>query len=95
MSVHHPPDFLTAVLQPTSATAAGDDGLNVEAGTSTTPVSIYRGDDHEHAPTPRSNDTQRPFVTLTFAQSLDAKIAGPQGKQLALSGKESMVMTHW
>ncbi|EPT03508.1 hypothetical protein FOMPIDRAFT_127947 [Fomitopsis schrenkii] len=36
-----------------------------------------------------------PYVTLTFAQSLDAKIAGQGGKQLALSGKESMVMTHW
>lgn len=37
----------------------------------------------------------RPNVTLTFAQSLDAKIAGKNGKQLILSGKESMVMTHW
>jgi 2,5-diamino-6-(ribosylamino)-4(3H)-pyrimidinone 5'-phosphate reductase len=37
----------------------------------------------------------RPFVTLTFAQSLDGKIAGAGGKQLALSGHESMVMTHW
>ena len=37
----------------------------------------------------------RPYVTLTFAQSLDAKIAGANGKQLILSGKESMIMTHW
>ncbi|CAK5280718.1 unnamed protein product [Mycena citricolor] len=37
----------------------------------------------------------RPRVTLTFAQSLDAKIAGALGAQLILSGKESMVMTHW
>ncbi|EIN13893.1 hypothetical protein PUNSTDRAFT_56735 [Punctularia strigosozonata HHB-11173 SS5] len=37
----------------------------------------------------------RPWVTLTFAQSLDAKIAGVGGKQLILSGKQSMVMTHW
>ena len=37
----------------------------------------------------------RPLVTLTFAQSLDAKIAGINGQQLILSGKESMVMTHW
>ncbi|SRR6266550_313712 len=37
----------------------------------------------------------RPFVTLTFAQSLDAKIAGSGGQQLALSGSESMLMTHW
>lgn len=34
-------------------------------------------------------------VTLTFAQSVDAKIAGPDGQQLILSGKESMLMTHW
>ncbi|TFK56816.1 bacterial bifunctional deaminase-reductase [Heliocybe sulcata] len=38
---------------------------------------------------------KRPHVTLTFAQSLDAKIAGPGGRQVALSGKESMIMTHW
>ncbi|KAJ3830778.1 dihydrofolate reductase-like domain-containing protein [Lentinula raphanica] len=42
-----------------------------------------------------SAEQSRPFVTLTFAQSLDAKIAGRGGKQLILSGKESMVMTHW
>ncbi|EIW86954.1 bacterial bifunctional deaminase-reductase, partial [Coniophora puteana RWD-64-598 SS2] len=37
----------------------------------------------------------RPRVTLTFAQSLDGKIAGAGGAQLALSGSESMLMTHW
>ena len=37
----------------------------------------------------------RPHVTLTFAQSLDAKIAGAGGAQLILSGRESMIMTHW
>ncbi|KAG9314141.1 dihydrofolate reductase-like domain-containing protein [Chiua virens] len=36
-----------------------------------------------------------PSVTLTFAQSLDGKIAGSNGKQLILSGAESMLMTHW
>ena len=36
----------------------------------------------------------KPFITLTYAQSLDAKIAGKAGKQLILSGKESMAMTH-
>ena len=39
-------------------------------------------------------DPGRPHVTLTFAQSVDGKIAGVGGKQLILSGKESMVMTH-
>ncbi|KDN52709.1 bacterial bifunctional deaminase-reductase, partial [Tilletiaria anomala UBC 951] len=36
----------------------------------------------------------RPRVTLTFAQSLDGKIAGEHGKQVAISGKESLKMTH-
>ncbi|KAF9439133.1 2,5-diamino-6-(ribosylamino)-4(3H)-pyrimidinone 5'-phosphate reductase [Entomortierella beljakovae] len=37
---------------------------------------------------------ESPHVTLTFAQSLDGKIAGSQGKQLILSGPESMKATH-
>ena len=41
------------------------------------------------------SDSTRPYVTLTFAQSIDAKIAGAGGKQLILSGEESMRMTHW
>ncbi|KAF8560125.1 bacterial bifunctional deaminase-reductase [Imleria badia] len=36
-----------------------------------------------------------PSVTLTFAQSLDGKIAGSKGRQLILSGADSMLMTHW
>ncbi|RKP39511.1 dihydrofolate reductase-like domain-containing protein, partial [Dimargaris cristalligena] len=35
-----------------------------------------------------------PSVTLTYAQSLDGKIAGPRGQQLILSGPQSMAMTH-
>ncbi|KAG8858870.1 2,5-diamino-6-(ribosylamino)-4(3H)-pyrimidinone 5'-phosphate reductase [Serendipita sp. 411] len=35
------------------------------------------------------------WTTLTFAQSLDGKIAGINGQQIILSGKESMFMTHW
>ncbi|KAG8817784.1 2,5-diamino-6-(ribosylamino)-4(3H)-pyrimidinone 5'-phosphate reductase [Serendipita sp. 399] len=34
------------------------------------------------------------WTTLTFAQSLDGKIAGVNGQQLILSGTESMIMTH-
>ncbi|CAD6926232.1 unnamed protein product [Tilletia caries] len=41
-----------------------------------------------------SAEVLKPCVTLTFAQSLDAKIAGVGGKQLILSGEESMLMTH-
>ncbi|BGO96884.1 hypothetical protein RTG_00327 [Rhodotorula toruloides ATCC 204091] len=37
---------------------------------------------------------EKPFVTLTYAQSLDGKIAGKGGKQLLLSGQESMTLTH-
>lgn len=36
----------------------------------------------------------KPLVTLTYAQSLDAKIAGKGGKQVQLSGNESAAMTH-
>lgn len=58
--------------------------------------SIYHRDrDESTLPSPASPSPYRPFVTLTFAQSLDAKIAGVGGKQLILSGKESMIMTHW
>jgi 2,5-diamino-6-(ribosylamino)-4(3H)-pyrimidinone 5'-phosphate reductase len=39
--------------------------------------------------------SHRPFVTLTYAQSLDGKISGKEGSgQLILSGKESKQMTH-
>jgi 3,4-dihydroxy 2-butanone 4-phosphate synthase/GTP cyclohydrolase II len=36
----------------------------------------------------------RPFVTLSYAQSLDGCIAGRPGQQLALSGHQSLVLTH-
>ncbi|KAF8640431.1 hypothetical protein AX17_000096 [Amanita inopinata Kibby_2008] len=42
------------------------------------------------SPPPQS----RPLLTLTFAQSLDAKIAGAHSQQLILSGNDSMLMTH-
>ncbi|KAF9577150.1 2,5-diamino-6-(ribosylamino)-4(3H)-pyrimidinone 5'-phosphate reductase [Lunasporangiospora selenospora] len=41
-----------------------------------------------------SGNQSTPFVTLTFAQSLDGKIAGTGGQQLILSGPESMKATH-
>ncbi|WWD08437.1 hypothetical protein V865_006549 [Kwoniella europaea PYCC6329] len=42
-----------------------------------------------------SATTSRPHITLTWAQSLDSKIAGPGGQRVILSGPESMLMTHW
>lgn len=36
----------------------------------------------------------KPFVTLTYAQSLDGKIAAQGGTQLQLSGPDSMRLTH-
>jgi riboflavin-specific deaminase-like protein len=39
-------------------------------------------------------DQSKPRVTLTYAQSKDGKIAGPGKKMVALSGQESMIMTH-
>ena len=38
--------------------------------------------------------TNRPFVTLTYAQSLDGSIATADGAPLAISGDESLSMTH-
>ncbi len=42
----------------------------------------------------RKDDRRPERITLTWAQSLDAKIAGPNGAQVAISGKESLIMTH-
>ncbi len=36
----------------------------------------------------------RPFVLLTYAQSLDGSIAGPRRERIRLSGPESMELTH-
>jgi GTP cyclohydrolase II len=38
--------------------------------------------------------TNRPFVTLSYAQSLDGCISARAGEPLALSGSESLVLTH-
>ncbi|KAJ1977047.1 2,5-diamino-6-(ribosylamino)-4(3H)-pyrimidinone 5'-phosphate reductase, partial [Dimargaris verticillata] len=42
----------------------------------------------------QSTDPALPQITLTFAQTLDGKIAGRQGKPMLLSGPQSMAMTH-
>jgi GTP cyclohydrolase II len=38
--------------------------------------------------------TGRPFVTLSYAQSLDGSIADRPGRPLALSGPQAMTLTH-
>jgi len=44
---------------------------------------------------PASGDTARmPYVTLSYAQSLDGSLAGGNGRRLILSGEQSMRMTH-
>ena len=52
--------------------------------------SVYPADLFDATPSTR----RRPFVTLTYAQSIDGKIAGLRGAQIRLSGDESMVLTH-
>ena len=41
-----------------------------------------------------SQSAGRPFVTLTYAQSLDGSIATADGQPLAISGSEALSMTH-
>lgn len=40
------------------------------------------------------SDKQRPFVTLSYAQSWDGSITLNSGEPLALSGSQSMMLTH-
>ncbi len=42
----------------------------------------------------RSSGAPGPFVTLTYAQSLDGSLAARPGRPLALSGPEAMLLTH-
>jgi len=54
-----------------------------------TPLEQYLPD--PHTPQPEG----RPFVTLTYACSLDSKIAAAEGVQTILSGPMSKAMTHF
>ncbi|KNE67579.1 riboflavin-specific deaminase domain-containing protein [Allomyces macrogynus ATCC 38327] len=40
-----------------------------------------------------SND-QLPFVTVTWAQTLDGRVSGPNGNMMAISCPEAFIMTH-
>lgn len=53
------------------------------------------GDGHRVSPANGINTLwQRPSITLSYAQSLDGSITARRGQPLALSGPESMTMTH-
>ena len=45
--------------------------------------------------TTNNESLKRPFVTLTYAQSLDSKIAAQPGTQTKLSHLETKTMTHY
>jgi 3,4-dihydroxy 2-butanone 4-phosphate synthase/GTP cyclohydrolase II len=42
----------------------------------------------------KAHSRHRPFVTLSYAQSLDGSISARRGEPMAISGPESMEMTH-
>jgi GTP cyclohydrolase II len=42
----------------------------------------------------RHGQPRRPFVTLSYAQSLDGCISARPGEALALSGRQSLILTH-
>ncbi len=60
-------------------TALGDNGASVDLAV---------------ALTPGAAPTDRPFVSLTYAQSLDGSLTVRRGEPLALSGPESLRLTH-
>ncbi len=43
---------------------------------------------------PHTNGHPRPYVTLTYAQTLDGAITSERGQPTAISGPESLTMTH-
>lgn len=49
---------------------------------------------HSHSHSTMTRPPTKPFVTLTWAQSIDGKISGHNGHQVVLSGKQSMLLTH-
>ncbi|KAK3323428.1 5-amino-6-uracil reductase [Cercophora scortea] len=55
------------------------------------PQHLQSQDQDQNAPTPQS---RRPFVTLTFATSLDSSLSLAPGTRTVLSGPQSKAMTH-
>jgi GTP cyclohydrolase II len=53
------------------------------------------GDGHRILSTTQESKVRsRPYITLSYAQSLDGSITARRGQPLAISGPESMAMTH-
>src|SRR5262245_41131118 len=50
--------------------------------------------DHRFADASRTSQTERPFVTVSYAQSLDGSISDVPGKTLRLSNLQSQTLTH-
>ena len=48
-----------------------------------------------YLPSPSSVTTSKPYVTLTYAQSLDSKIAAKPGTRTKISHAETKTMTHY
>ncbi len=49
---------------------------------------------HVVSTTQESKNRPRPYITLSYAQSLDGSITARRGQPMALSGPEAMTMTH-
>ncbi len=58
------------------------------------PFSMLAQDDENGAALSSDTKHQRPYVTLSYAQSLDGSISAQRGEQMAISGPESLEMTH-
>lgn len=81
------PAFLRAqtARPPVSPEADGDGSL---------PVVIAEDAADALLPSPARGPRERPFVTLSYAQSLDGSIAAHPGRPLTLSGADAMTLTH-
>jgi GTP cyclohydrolase II len=90
-----PPRYLFQVEPQTLLTVApavrqGEKGMPVER---VIPILDQVVEVLQSAPAHRRR-TGRPFVTLSYAQSLDGSIADRPGHPLALSGSQAMALTH-
>jgi GTP cyclohydrolase II len=93
-------EYVPSVETPTQVLVENDNGLKTKPQRSVEvagQVLVDHEDDVE-ALVERATDhrqrTGRPFVTLSYAQSVDGCIAARPGKPLALSGTLSLTLTH-